>query len=106
VLIAFTWLVSQHSGKLFAPSDFRDEENYVKMQMTAAASLVAASSKTEATASDNDIEKIVDAVRQALPTSSSKPEDWRNRVLWVDDRPNNNLYERKAFEAVGFIANK
>ena len=101
VLIAFTWLVSQHSGKLFAPSDFRDEENYVKMQMTVAASLVAASSKTEATASDNDIEKIVDAVRQALPTSSSEPEDWRNRVLWVDDRPNNNLYERKAFEAVG-----
>lgn len=101
VLVAFTWLVSRHSSKLFAPSDFRDEENYVKMQMTAVASLVAASSKAETTASDTDIEKIVDAVRQALPTSSSEHEDWRNHVLWVDDRPNNNLYERKAFEAVG-----
>ena len=33
VLAVFSWLVSKHSGKLFAPSDFKDEENYVKMQM-------------------------------------------------------------------------
>ncbi len=26
----------------------------------------------------------------------------RNRILWVDDNPNNNVYERKAFEANGF----
>lgn len=71
------------------------------MQMTAAASLVAASSKADAPASDTDIEKIVDAVRQALPTGSRESEDWWNHVLWVDDRPNNNIYERKAFEAVG-----
>ena len=24
-----------------------------------------------------------------------------NRILWVDDRPNNNYYERRAFEALG-----
>jgi len=33
VLCVFAWLVSKHSGKLFAPSDFRNEDNYVKMQM-------------------------------------------------------------------------
>ena len=33
VLIVFAWLVSNHSGKLFAPSDFKDEDNYVKMQL-------------------------------------------------------------------------
>ncbi len=32
VLIVFTWLVSKHSGKLFAPSDFKDEDNYIRMQ--------------------------------------------------------------------------
>jgi len=32
VLVAFTWLVSKHSGKLFAPSDFKNEENYIMMQ--------------------------------------------------------------------------
>lgn len=101
VLVVFAWLVSRHSGKLFAPSDFKNEENYVKMQMTAVASLVAASTKASTPASEADIEKIVDAVRQALPSEKQKPEDWRNHILWVDDRPDNNIYERRAFEAVG-----
>jgi len=26
---------------------------------------------------------------------------WQKHVLWVDDRPDKNFYERKAFEAVG-----
>ena len=101
VLIVFAWLVSRHSGKLFAPSDFRNEENYVKMQMTAVASLVAASTKPDTLTSEEDIEKIVEAVRQALPNKEQKSEGWRNHILWVDDRPNNNIYERRAFEAVG-----
>jgi hypothetical protein len=37
VLGVFTWLVSQHSGKLFAPSDFKNEDNYVRMQLSAVA---------------------------------------------------------------------
>src|SRR5450755_3770596 len=45
VLGVFTWLVSQYSGKLFAPEDFKDESNYVKMQLSAVASLSVASSK-------------------------------------------------------------
>ena len=48
VLGVFSWLVSKHSGKLFAPSDFKNEENYVKMQLSAVASLAAASAKTPA----------------------------------------------------------
>jgi CheY-like chemotaxis protein len=28
-------------------------------------------------------------------------ESWQRHVLWVDDQPSNNLYERKAFEAMG-----
>src|SRR5215469_15566520 len=32
VLGVFTWLVSKHSGKLFAPSDFRNEEIYMALQ--------------------------------------------------------------------------
>jgi CheY-like chemotaxis protein len=27
--------------------------------------------------------------------------DWRNKVLWVDDRPENNVYERQALESMG-----
>jgi hypothetical protein len=35
VLAAFTWLVSKHSIKLFAPSDFKNEDNYVRVQQIA-----------------------------------------------------------------------
>lgn len=30
VLAVFAWLVSKHSGKLFAPADFKNEENWVR----------------------------------------------------------------------------
>ena len=101
VLIVFAWLVSKHSGKLFAPSDFRDEENYVKMQMAAVASLGAATAKHEGTTSESEIEKIVEVVRAAGPARAEGGDGWRNHILWVDDRPENNTYERQAFEATG-----
>jgi CheY-like chemotaxis protein len=101
VLIVFAWLVSKHSGKLYSPSDYKNEENYVKMQMTAVASLTAATAKSDAVTTETDIQKIVDAVRQSLPAQHQEVNDWRNHVLWVDDRPENNIYERRAFESVG-----
>jgi len=101
VLFIFTWLVSKHSGKLFAPSDFKDEENYVKMQLAAVASLTAASSKESGKTSEADIENIVKAVQQVTPKKREETLDWKSHVLWVDDRPNNNIYERHAFEALG-----
>ena len=27
--------------------------------------------------------------------------DWHNKILWVDDRPDNNVFERKALESLG-----
>jgi CheY-like chemotaxis protein len=31
-----------------------------------------------------------------------EPDDiWRRRILWVDDRPDNNIYERQVFESLG-----
>jgi CheY-like chemotaxis protein len=101
VLGVFTWLVSQHSGKLFAPADFKDESNYVKMQLSAVASLSVASSKNALNSGGPDLERTVLAVQKATPMRSPGPHGWRNQILWVDDRPENNVYERQAFEAVG-----
>lgn len=101
VLGVFAWLVSRHSGKLFAPADFKNEDNYVKMQMSAVASLAAASAKGMSGASDADIEQIVQSVRQVSSGQVAAPEGWQRSILWVDDRPENNAYERKAFEGVG-----
>lgn len=100
VLFVFAWLVSRHSGKLFAPSDFRNEENYVRMQLTAVASLVAATAKSDADAGQADVGKIVATVREAAPPKR-KADLERSHILWVDDRPMNNVFERQAFEAVG-----
>jgi CheY-like chemotaxis protein len=99
VLGVFTWLVSQHSGKLFAPADFKDEANYVKMQLSAVASLSVASAKSSLGSREPDVERTVLAVQQS--TRPSRSGHWTNQILWVDDRPENNVYERQAFEAVG-----
>jgi CheY-like chemotaxis protein len=98
VLAVFSWLVSKHSNKLFAPSDFKDEQNYVRMQLSAVASLAVASTKNQPSDEPLEIQRIVDAVQAAGPSFES---NWRNRVLWVDDRPDNNTFERSAFEAIG-----
>lgn len=101
VLVVFTWLVSKHSGKLFAPSDFKNEDNYVKMQMVAVASLTAATAKSDTPASEGELQRIVEVVRASNPTRAEIPDGWRNHILWVDDRPENNTHERQAFEALG-----
>lgn len=101
VLGVFTWLVSKHSGKLFAPSDFKNEDNYVRMQLAAVASLTAATAKDAASGSPSDLQGIVDLVRNATPARKKDDDGWRNHVLWVDDRPENNVLERQAFESLG-----
>ena len=43
-------------------------------------------------------------LRGAEATSSldaNSTESWRKQILWVDDRPDNNRYERSAFESFG-----
>jgi CheY-like chemotaxis protein len=102
VLGVFGWLVSRHSNRLFAPSDFRDEDNYVRA-LTASASLAVASVKNESGVSTTEIRSVVESVQEAS-TGGRQGWDrtyWRNHILWVDDRPNNNINERNAFEAMG-----
>ena len=101
VLGIFGWLVSCHSNKLFAPSDFKDETNYVNMQLAVVASLATASAKGAAPASEGDLDRIVESARRSTHTQVPGGDGWRRQILWVDDRPENNTYERKAFEALG-----
>jgi CheY-like chemotaxis protein len=97
VLAVFGWLVSFHSDKLFAPSDFSNEENYIRIRL--AASLTAASVQHQPSSSNLEVGKIVEAV-QRTPTNELTAGN-ANHILWVDDRPENNVYERQAFEAIG-----
>ena len=105
VFTGFLWLVAKHHNKLYGPSDFKDEKNFMKMlaktQVSSAASLVAAISKPGGIGELNQVE-LDELVELVTETSKIKsPEKWKNRILWVDDRPDNNVHERQAFEAQG-----
>lgn len=104
VFIGFLWLVAKHHKKLYGPSDYKDEDNFVKVQMSTAMSLAVASAKQPENEqnpelSEKHLEKILELVNRT--SQREKVKSSRNRILWVDDRPENNIYERKAFEAQG-----
>ncbi len=102
VFVGFLWLVARHYNKLYGPSDYQDEDNFIKAQAVTAVSLTAATSKQSENndgITENQLHAIVNV------TSGTKIKNAygksRNRILWVDDRPENNIYERRAFEAQG-----
>lgn len=101
VFFGFLWLVAKHHNKLYGPSDFKDEDNFLKAQMASVASLAAATARQTGYEAlpESQLREIVDVVSNA--SNKSKSEKWKNRALWVDDRPENNVYERQAFEAQG-----
>jgi CheY-like chemotaxis protein len=104
VLGVFSWLVAKHSGRLFSPRDFRDEriwEGAQRDRYSAVASLTVAAGKDQAVVSEAQIQQIVAMVQHAAPAVRTVEAGWRNHILWVDDNPDNNKYERKAFEDVG-----
>lgn len=102
VFFGFLWLVANHHNKLYGPSDFKNEDNFMKSQMASVASLAAASAKqpgNEGGLPESQLREIVNIVSNT--SRKQKTEKWKNRVLWVDDRPDNNIYERQAFQAQG-----
>ena len=97
VLFVFLYLVTFHIGKLYGPSDFRDERNFLK----AAALLGAASTKNPNGPTADDIGRVIESARVAARTHPEARGIRKTNVLWVDDRPANNEYERQALEAMG-----
>lgn len=70
--------------------------------MAFVASLAAATARQPGHAdglSNAQLQDIVEAVSKVA--RKPKREEWKNQVLWVDDMPSNNIYERQAFEAQG-----
>jgi len=103
VLIVFSWLVSRHSQSLFAPSDFENEENYVKLQLSAIASIsTAVSNKLDNTETKIEVDSLISLTNTISKKIRAHEEEfWKFKILWVDDHPENNLYERNAFESIG-----
>jgi CheY-like chemotaxis protein len=45
--------------------------------------------------------KVLAGFQTSETVISQTPDDWHNQILWVDDRPENNVYERRAMESMG-----
>ena len=45
--------------------------------------------------------KVLAGFKASETASRDVPDNWHNKILWVDDRPENNVYERKAMESMG-----
>src|SRR3546814_9829777 len=79
VFVVFAWLVTDHNAKLFGPSHFKNEENYLKM-MQVVASLTAATAKGNSPTSDAEFHKIVNSVRNMSPAASTVPDRKSTRL--------------------------
>lgn len=103
VLIAFSWLVSRHAPKLYAPGDYDKDESY----LAAIASLAAAGIKDEEAPGgvrqqpNVDVKKVAEQVRHVATSAAVARAPGETRILWVDDHPENNALVRQAFEALG-----
>ena len=81
---------------------FGQHAHLARNQLKVAVLLGAASTKNKTpTDEDDDVNRIVDAVRVTASVGTEHNAKWKNLVLWVDDRPENNRYERRALEAIG-----
>jgi len=45
--------------------------------------------------------RVLEGIKVTERVMSRSANDWRKHILWVDDRPDNNIYERRAFESMG-----
>jgi CheY-like chemotaxis protein len=71
------------------------------MQLSVAASLGAASARSNNGTSESDISRIVEVARGTEPTKIVSSYGSRTQILWVDDHPENNVFVRRAFESAG-----
>jgi len=100
---------SSESGKIASPHVGNMTIDQLKQVIVGAVALAVASSKLEGhAASAEEIGRAAKGaagrVLEGIKTSrrlSGEADDWRSKILWVDDRPNNNIYERQAFESMG-----
>jgi CheY-like chemotaxis protein len=61
----------------------------------------AASAEEIGLSAKNAAGRVLEGIRTSERLAGSVDNRWRSRILWVDDRPGNNAYERQAFESMG-----
>ena len=110
VLAVFAWLVSHHHAKLYSPADYRQDASFIeasRQQVEVAAALGAATARKlsgNVSAQESAQATLAVAGRVAeLVTGKTLQSVRARKVLWVDDHPDNDWFEREALQALGFV---
>jgi CheY-like chemotaxis protein len=101
VLCVFTWLVSTRPTALYAPRDFQSDAGFI--DTLRAGTHIAAAEVTQSVQGGQsrvEADRIALLVAEAFAAFDNRR--GQHRLLWVDDHPDNNRYERLAFEDYGF----
>ena len=98
VFFSFVFLLIKYPTHLYPPGDYDNSAEF----RTALAHTALRLAKAEQVQED---ESGVNAdLAEAIPFSLEgvpKQDKWKRRILWVDDKPENNRFERIAFEQAG-----
>jgi CheY-like chemotaxis protein len=106
----FFYVLIRYPLALYAPSDFRNEKIYERLWLERNFKSIkkdlekADSNKKPNRSSSSNMadEDLADIVVRAFSNLENKLFRWTNRILWVDDKPESNVYERKALEKIGY----
>ena len=94
VYVGFLWIVIKHHTKLYAPKDFNNDESYIAVLI--AATMI---QKKQSLTSD-ELKNVINEILNHIQHKNKQKCNQKD-ILWVDDNPDNNLYERYAFESLG-----
>lgn len=108
VLGGFLWIVAKHPELMIDVRNFKDQESYIKtLKILLSIYMKKGKNSTAKTEQEiredfNDITQgMEDCFKQTMENVQKQDEDKRY-ILWVDDNPDNNTYERIALEQYGF----
>lgn len=98
----FMWLVIGYGNRLYGPSDFKDDSDFLQYWQIATllTAAKAAQGGAAAPAQPVDPATVAKAINFSAPKSVPQPGRGTS-VLWVDDHPENNIYVRQALAAAG-----
>ncbi len=95
--------VADGNGNATRVGDMTSEDLQEIIAGAVALANATAKSAGQATVGAKDYSQAAESVAGVVRDSAQTDTETRKRhVLWVDDRPDNNVYERGAFEAIGF----
>ena len=92
----FLWIVIKHHTKLYAPKDYNNNEDFLTAVL-----LTTATIKRKKNENLPTLEELKNIINESHNGTCNNSKQQHKEILWVDDNPENNLYEKYAFEISG-----